>query len=110
MLTKSKKYIEKRKYEILLLSLLILMFGIRPTFISPFLPIQIMIIGAIIFNNRKFLFYLITGLLVFTIALNICSQIFNLKAINSHSLSGIAFIIYFVAITAEVFRRILMAD
>src|SRR5882762_10070365 len=100
MLVKTKKFVEKRKYEILLLSLLILMFGVGPTFISPLLPIQIMIIGAIIFNNRKFLFYLMTGLLVFTIAHSICSQIFYLKVINSHSLSGIAFIIYFIAITA----------
>src|SRR5882762_2963244 len=108
MLVKTKKFVEKRKYEILLLSLLILMFGIRPTFISPLLPIQIMIIGAIIFNSSKFLFYLITGLLVFTIALSIGSQLFYLKAINIHSLSGTAFIIYFLAITVEVFRRILM--
>ncbi len=110
MLVKTKKYIEKRKYEILLLSLLIFMFGIRPTFISPFLPIPIMIVGAIIFNNRRFLLYLIAGLLIFTITLGICSQIFYIKAINSHTLLAIAFIIYFVTLTLEVFRRILVSD
>jgi hypothetical protein len=110
MLAKTKKYVEKRKFEILLLSLLILMFGIRPTFISPFLPILVMLVGAIIFNNRRFLLYLIAGLLIFTIALGIYSQIFSIKAINSHSLFGIVFIIYFVTLTLEVFRRILVSD
>jgi len=110
MLTKSRKYIEKRKHEILLLSLLILMFGIRPTFISPFLPIQIMIVGVIVFNNRKFLLYFIAVLLILTIVLNICSQVFYFKDINTHSLLGIAFIIYFITLTFEVFRRILYVD
>ncbi len=110
MMVKIKKYVEKRKFEILLLSLLLLMFGIRPTFISPFFPIEIMIVGAIIFNNRRILLYLIAGLLIFTIALYICSQIFYIKDINSHSLLVIAFIIYFVALTFEVIRRILVVD
>src|SRR5258706_6667408 len=107
---KTKNYIEKRKYEILLLSLLILMFGIRPAYISPLLPIQIMIVGIIIFNNRKFLLYFIAGLLIFTIVLHLCSEIFYFKDISTHSLLGIAFIIYFVTLTLEVFRRILMTD
>jgi len=117
MLTKIKNNIEKRKYEILLLSLLLLMFGMRPTYIYLFLLLQIMIVGAIIFNNRKFLLYLIIGLLVFTIALSIYSQIFYFQSfntesevINAHNLIGIAFIIYFVTITLEVFRRILVVD
>ncbi|MCW3093920.1 MAG: hypothetical protein JWP81_4989 [Ferruginibacter sp.] len=110
MHTKTRKYIEKRKYEILLLSLLLLMFGVRPSFINPFLPIQVMITGAIIFYSRKFLWYLIAGLLTVTIALFIASDIFHFKAINNRSLLGITFIIYFVIITVEVFRRILIVE
>jgi len=91
-----------------LLSLLILMFGIRPAFISPFLPMQMMIVGAIVFYKNRFLLYLIGGLLLFTIAFSICPQLFYFTAISIHSLSGMVFIIYFTAITAEVFRRILM--
>ncbi|MCW3116738.1 MAG: hypothetical protein JWM28_820 [Chitinophagaceae bacterium] len=107
---KIKNYIEKRKYEILLLSLLVLMFGVRPTSVNPFLPIQVMIVGTIIFYDRKFLWYLIAGLLTVTIALIISSHIFHFKEINSRSLLGITFIIYFVTITVEVFRKILLVD
>ena len=110
MLTKTRKYIGKRKYEILLLSLLLLMFGVRPTTVNPFLPIQVMVVGAIIFYNRKFLWYLIVGLLTVTIALFFASHIFHVQAINSRSLLGITFIIYFVIITIEVFRKILAVD
>src|SRR3979409_590039 len=101
MLTKTRRYIGKRKYEILLLSLLLLMFGVRPTSVNPFLPIQVMMVGAIIFYDRKFLWYLIAASLTFTIALFIASLIFHFEAINSRGFLGITFIIYFVSITIE---------
>ncbi|HXA02445.1 MAG TPA: hypothetical protein VNW99_10685 [Cytophagaceae bacterium] len=117
MLTKIRNYVEKRKYEILLLSLLLFIFGMRPTYIYLFLLLQTMIVGAMIFNNRKFLLYLIAGLLIFIIALSIYSQTFYFKSfntqsdiINAHNLIGVAFIIYFATITLEVFRRILVVD
>ncbi|MDB5200372.1 MAG: hypothetical protein JWO92_2335 [Chitinophagaceae bacterium] len=110
MLAKTRKYITKRKYEILLLSLLLLMFGVRPTSVNPFLPIQVMVVGTIIFYDRRFLWYMIVGLLTVTIALFFASHIFHVEAINSRSLLGITFIIYFIIITVEVFRRILAVD
>jgi voltage-gated potassium channel len=110
MVTGSRKFVEKRKYEILLLSLLVFMLGIRPTFISPYLPIQIMIVGLIIFHDRKFLLYLIGGLLIFTLAIGLYPQILPIESISNHSLLGLAFITYFAAITIEVFRRIMVVD
>jgi hypothetical protein len=69
-----------------------------------------MVVGAVIFNERKFLFYLIIGLLTFTVALSLFPKMFHLEAIDSHSMAAISFIIYFMALAAEVFRRILTVD
>jgi voltage-gated potassium channel len=110
LVTAIRTFVEKRKYEILLLSLLVFMLGMRPTFISPYLPIQVMIVGAIIFHNRKFLLYLIGGLLIFTIAIRTFPQILPIESIRNHSLLDLAFITYFAAITIEVFRRIIVVD
>jgi len=105
-----KNYIGKRKYEILLLNLLLLMFGneLLPAFLSPFLPLLAMIAGMIIFYKHKQTFILTLGLIIISIALGIISQISRFRDVNILKFSSIAFVLYFLVITWEVFRKIIV--
>jgi hypothetical protein len=110
MSTKTRKYIEKRKFQILLLSLLLLLLGMHPNNFNLFLPTQIMVVGALIFSNRKWLFNMIIGMLALTLILLITSFFFSYEVYATQSFLGLVFIIFFVAISVEVFARIIKAE
>ena len=110
MSTKTRKYIEKRKFQILLLSLILLLLGMHPNNFNLFLPTQIMVVGALIFSNRKWLFNMIIGMLVLTAILLTSSFVFSYEVYAIQSILGFVFIIFFVAISIEVFGRIIKAE
>lgn len=109
---KIQTYIERRRYEILLVSFLILMFG--DTFLPAGYPdirliflMQNMVTGMVIFYRLKRLRVLIGSLIISIVFVKIIYEIPLHGNFNLRSWLGIIYLIYFFIITVEVYRTIL---
>jgi len=99
----------KRKYEILLVSFLILIFGgvFFPAEIDPmpFLVFQNVLASTILFYGKKKWQISLYFLLVFLVILELINQFTTFT--NSRILFTTSYIIYFIFLSTEVFRQIL---
>ena len=99
----------RRKYEILLVSFLILLFGdvLFPAGIDamPFLIFQNVLASTVLFFGKKKWRIPLYFLLVFLVVLEIINLFTTFT--NSRILFSISYIIYFVFLSIEVFRQIL---
>jgi hypothetical protein len=115
-MTKIRLYIERRKYEILLISFLALIFGgvFLPSdcsgLVEETLPFQNMLVGLIVFFNKKNLRMVIMAFIIANILISILSHwITNIGHSDLHSLWGIVYLSYFIIVTIEVYRKIFTA-
>jgi len=112
-----RRYIQHRQYEILLISLLILVFSDTFQYSQSFsiwyetLPLQMMFIGLVIFYPKKRLRRSITLITSLSSVFLICKNNSTYTIPNSdwHSLIGIMYVLYFIIISIEVYRNILQA-
>jgi voltage-gated potassium channel len=102
-------YIDKRKYEVLLLSFILLIFGNTFSFGKPFIGImdiyQNFIIGFIVFYNKKTLRIFILCIIILTVVMDIFQN--SLFFINVKSWHGILYLIFFSLVTKEVYKEVL---
>ncbi|MCW3108792.1 MAG: hypothetical protein JWQ09_3298 [Segetibacter sp.] len=102
------KFIEARKYEILLASFLLLIFGNTfyiVTFSGNALFIfQNMIIGMIIFFNHKILRRILITLNITHFAVTILSLRYSI--VDDIHLKGVIYLLYFSVVSIEVYRKI----
>lgn len=103
-----KLFIEARKYEILLVSFLLLIFG-NTFFIVTFLGnalfiFQNMIVGLIIFFNHKTLRRILITLNITHFVVAILSL--RYPTIDHTHLKGVIFLLYFSIVSIEVYRKI----
>ena len=71
---------------------------------------QLMITTAIIFFEQKFAGIIVTALIIVIALLGINSQTSYFKQTDIRSLVSIFFILFFILITWEVFRKIMSAE
>src|SRR5258708_30562848 len=113
-MTKIRLYIERRKYETLLISFLVLIFGdiFFPAacswLIEETLPFQNMLVGLIVFYKNKKLRLFILVLIIPNILLSMLSHwITNIVHSDLHSLLAIVYLSYFIIFTIEAYRKII---
>lgn len=100
----------QRKYEILLLSFMILLFGdiFFPAGVDamPILVLQNVLASFVLFYGKKKWRIPLIILVVFLVSLEVFDFIFDIP--KSRSLFSIAYIIYFIFLSFEVYRQILV--
>ncbi len=108
-LSKKLDIIEKRKYMILLVSFLILIFG--NTFTEDYQIFGIvniyqnLLAGLLVFQNKKRLRYIILGIILISIALDLFSNHFSpTQTKTGHT---ILYLIFFSIVVAEVYTKVL---
>ena len=108
-LSKKLDIIEKRKYMILLVSFLILIFG--NTFTEDYQIFGIvniyqnLLAGLLVFQNKKRLRYIILGIILISIALDLFSDYFSpTQTKTGHT---ILYLIFFSIVVAEVYTKVL---
>jgi voltage-gated potassium channel len=107
--------IRRRKYEILLISFLLLMFGdacvpIRFSGTTHFiLLLQNMIVGLIVFYRILSLRYLILITIILSLLLRALDQPGGQSNFDFHTWRGILYILYFLVITGKVYKDIFLA-
>ncbi len=110
-MNKTADYIRIHKYEILLCSFLLLIFGntvSNKAKLAEILNIyQNIITGAIVFYNRKRLRNIIVGLIVFSLFLEIYQNIHPFTL--SRSLHNTIYLIFFSLVSFEVYKVLLYA-
>lgn len=111
-MSRFNKLIKTRKYELLLGSLLLLLFGalIVPSehwsyFRSIFL-FQNVIVGFILFFDQKIWRQILLALVIIITILEITELVGTFKL---HSMTGIAYMVYFALLSIKVYRRIYKA-
>jgi len=103
---------ERRKYEILLTSFLVLTFGdtfctVCLNFADQLLPLQNMLVGLFVFYRNKGLRVLIISLTLTNAVLYALSyQVAYIGDCDMQSLTGVIYLFYFGVITLEVYRKI----
>lgn len=111
-MTELHKVIKKRKYEILLASLLLLLFGnlIIPTDYSshlrPFLLIQNMAVGFILFFDQKKWRNILLALIIIIVALEFTQYFIGPRI---RVFTGITYMLYFLLLSVKVYHRIYKA-
>ena len=108
-LSKKLDIIQKRKYMILLVSFLILIFG--NTFTEDYQIFGIvniyqnLLAGLLVFQNKKRLRYIILGIILISIALDLFSNHFSpTQTKTGHT---ILYLIFFSIVVAEVYTKVL---
>jgi len=100
----------KRKYEILLVSFLILIFGdiLFPAELDamPILVIQNVLASFILFYGKKAWRIPLIFLLLFLVSLEVFDFLFDIP--RSRSYFSLAYIIYFIFLSVEVYRQIII--
>ena len=108
-LSKMTDAIGKRKYTILLVSFLILIFGNTFTEnykIFGFVNIyQNLLAGFLVFQNKKRLGYIILGIILISIALDLFAN--NFSPNQTKTWHSILYLIFFTLVVAEVFTKVL---
>jgi hypothetical protein len=101
--------IDKRKYMILLISFLILIFG--NTFTEDYQIFGIvniyqnLIAGLLVFQNKKRLRYIIMGIILISIALDLFAN--NFSPTQTKTGHTILYLIFFTIVVAEVYTKVL---
>lgn len=105
-----REFLIKRKYEILLVSFLILLFGdiFFPEGLDamPILMLQNVLASIVIFYGFKKWRVLLIILLLFLVSLEVLGFIIDVS--NSRQMFSVAYIIYFLFLSYEVYRQIIV--
>jgi hypothetical protein len=108
-LKKALAAISQRKYEVLLLSFMLLIFGNTFTLEKPMVGhidiYQNFITGFVVFYNKKRLRTLIFAIILLTIILDILQN--NLLFINMKSLHGVLYLVFFSLVAVKVYKEVL---
>jgi voltage-gated potassium channel len=107
MLNKLRLFIGRNKYEILVLSFLLLIFGDTPrsmVFSIILLPLQNMVVAMIVFFDHKKLRYAIGSMIGLTIAISLfnCCHFTRLGA----GIILAIYFLYFIVISVKVYQKI----
>jgi voltage-gated potassium channel len=110
MLNKLRAFIGRNKYEILVLSFLLLIFGDTPrsmTFSIILLPLQNMLVAMIVFFDHKKLRFAIGSMIGLTIAISLfnCCYFTRLGA----GVILTIYFLYFIVISVKVYQKIFTA-
>jgi voltage-gated potassium channel len=102
-------FTQSRKYEILLFSFLLLIFGntftIHNPVTGPLFIYQNLFIGFIIFFHKKSFRYPVLAIILFSLTLTLFKQ--PLSFLNLRSWHGILYLIFFFLVVKEVYRELL---
>jgi hypothetical protein len=102
-------YAKRKKYELLLLSFMLLIFGNTFTehiHIAGIVSIyQNMATGALVFYNKKWLWYTTIALFTFSLSLELFAA--QLSFIDLRSWQGIIYLGFFILVAVEVFKVVL---
>ncbi|NCD70423.1 ion channel [Mucilaginibacter agri] len=107
MLNKLRAFIGHNKYEILVVSFLLLIFGDTPrsmTFSILFLPLQNMLVAVVVFFDQKKMRYAITGMIGLTLAISLFNCCYFTR-VGSGAILVIYFL-YFMLISVKVYQKI----
>lgn len=109
-MAKLRQFRHDHKYEILLLSFLVLIFGdiFFPSEIDamPILVLQNVLSSLVLFYGKKVWRLPLIGLLVFLVSLEVLNMLLDIP--HTRYLFFIAYIIYFLFLALEVYRQILI--
>ncbi|MEJ0105495.1 MAG: ion channel [Bacteroidota bacterium] len=105
-----KSYCTQHRYEVLLLSFMLLVFGNTFTPQHRIIGItdiyQNFLVGLFVFYNKKWLRICILGIILITIFMDILKS--DLSAfINTRSVHSVLYLIFFVVVAKEVYKEVL---
>ena len=108
-ISRMQSYARRKKYELLLLSFMLLIFGNTFTQHVPITGIidiyQNMIIGLLVFYHKNWLREIIIGLICISASLTLFAS--HLTFIDIKSWQGIVYLIFFILVAVEVFKKVL---